>query len=549
VIDRARTEAVIAKMRAAQQRDAVVAGFTDEWFDEQRAFADDPAQLKAALCGRRAGKTRMGNRDYVWCASTTQHGRFLYLNETRAEARRLAWFGARGDGMAALVEKHKLNAVCHESDLTIRFPDIDSWIYLIGADDERAVTKALGVPYHKIWWDEFQKVRTSLTQTIREVMLPTLLDYRGQFQVTGTPKRNANGMFHDITQPTVSKRMPGWSVHHWNLLANPFFGRAEQRDGKWFVLARLKDTISGPHAPGELEAAIRGARWTTGILALQQLLGGPEVAPIGSPLLRREGLGEWAYEDSSYVYPVHAIDQDLLCFAPARLREDGFPDILRALEDLPEWGEREYFLVLGADLGYSPGAFAFGLWAWSLQDDVLYEVASWKKTELDSDQQVEILKSVRDIVPISITVADAGGGGAEVVPGWSKKWITRYGVPILEATKKNKHGAINLMSNDIKNRKLRCRSGGAWLEEAREHQWLSILSATGKLIEDPTTPNHVLDCSLYAHRESYHHRFREAAPQILPNTAAWVLQEERDLEQAALDPAGDERRGPYSSRW
>lgn len=548
MIDRAHAEALLAARRGRSERGKIADDFTSEWFQEQRAFYEDPSQLVAAICGRRAGKTRGGNRHFVKQASTTTHGRFLYLNETRAEARRLAWIGARGDGMASIVQRLKMPAVCNESDLTIRFPDIDSWIYLIGADDESGVSKALGMPYHEIWWDEFQKVRSTLGQTIREVMMPTLLDYRGRFRVTGTPKRNAVGMFHDITQPDKAKRSRGWSVHHWNLLANPFFGRAETRGGKLYVVARLGDVISGPHEPDKIEAEVRGARWTQGIVALQELLGGPEVAPLGSPLLRREGLGEWAYEASAYVYPVHAVDMASLCYAPARYRDDGFPDIQRALEDLPGWKDgRTYFNVLGADLGYSPDPFAFALWSWSLEDDVLYEVASWKKTELDSDQQAEILKSVRDAVPVSMTVADAGGGGKQVVAGWSKKWVDRYGVPIIEATKKNKYGAIEQMGSDIKRIQLRCREGGGWLEEAKEHQWLSIVSATGKQIEDPTTQNHILDASLYAHRESYHHRYREPATKPVAGTPAWVLQEERELESTAIDK--DDRRGPYGRYW
>lgn len=544
MLTRDRREQLLAAKRARTQRAALADSFTEEWFPEQRAFLGDPAQLKAAICGRRAGKTRGGNRDFVRCASQTQYGRFLYINETRAEARRLAWYGARGDGMAALVQKYELPAELNASDLTIHFPDIDSWIYLIGADDEAGVQKALGMPYNKIWWDEFQKVRPTLAQTIREVMMPTLLDYEGQFQVTGTPKRNAIGLFHDITQPNKAKRAPGWSVHQWNLLSNPFFGRAKQIDGRWFVVSGVKDAVvSGPHADGELESAVRGARWTRGILALQKLLGGPDVAPLDSPLMRREGLGEWAYEADAFVYPVHAMDMAELCYAPARLRPDGFPDIERALRDLPGWGDRDYYCSLGVDLGYSPDPFAFCLEAWSLQDPVLYEVASWKKTELHSDKQVEIMKSIRDIVPLAVTVADAGGGGKQVVAGWSEKWVERYGQPIVEATKKNKHGAIEQMGHDVRGGTWKCREGGAWLEEAREHQWLTVVSATGKQIEDPTTPNHVLDCGLYAHRESYHHRYRPEPEKPLPGTPEWVLREELELESAA-----SEEFSPYGYR-
>lgn len=511
--------------------------FTSEWFPEQRAFYEDLARLVAAICGRRAGKTRGGNRHFVRQAMRTQHGRFLYLNSTRLEARKLAWIGARGDGMKSLVERYKLNAICNESDLTIHFPEIDSWIYLMGADDEAGVSKALGLPYHEVWWDEAQKIPSKLAPTIRDVLMPTLLDYRGRLRLTGTPIRNMAGMFYDVTQPTVSARRRGWSVHHWNLLANPFFGRPEERDGQWFVIAGAGEVVSGPHALGELEAAVVGARYTRGMLDLQELLGGPEVAPLDSPTMRREGKGEWVHEDSNHVYAVHKLRRDWLCYAPARHREDGFPDIAEACKDLPGWPDREYLFALGADLG-TRDPFAFCLWAWSLADPVLYEVASWSRSGLNYDEMAARMHEVAGVVRIAVTTADAGGGGKPAVMGWSTVWQDRYRLPIIEAQKKNKEQAIGMYNADLLNNRMRMREGGALLEEALVHQWSSVISATGKRIEDPTTSNHVLDGSLYGFRESYHHRYREPPPKILPGTPEWVLREERELERAAQDAYG-----------
>ena len=158
VRDPKRARQLIRRHRAAKARARAADELTATWFPEQRAFYDDDGQLVAALCGRRAGKSLGGNGNMVRLASRTPHGRFLYINETRAEAKRIAWYGARGDGMASLVERFKLPAELNASDLTIRFPAIDSWIYLIGADDEAGVRKALGVPYHEVWWDEAQKI-------------------------------------------------------------------------------------------------------------------------------------------------------------------------------------------------------------------------------------------------------------------------------------------------------------------------------------------------------------------------------------------------------
>lgn len=536
-MDRGHRERLLQRRREVAAQRATVDGFTAEWFDAQRAFYDDDCRLLAALCGRRSGKTRGGNRHFVRQAMATPHGRYLYLNSTRTEARNLAWVGARGDGMKSLVERYKLPAVCNESDLTIHFPKIDSWIFLRGADDEDGVTKALGLPYHEVWWDEAQKIRPKLAPTIRDVLMPTLLDYRGRLRMTGTPVRSMAGMFWEITQPTVKKRTRGWNVHNWNLLNNPFFGRAEKRATGWYVVDGTGGLISGPHDVEHLEAAVRGARYTRGMLDLQELLGGPEVAPIDSPTMRREGLGEWVHEDANYVYWAHKVLSDQLCYAPARLREDGFPDIAAALKDLPGWPHREYMCAFGNDLG-TRDPYAFCLWAWSMADPVLYEVASYSRPGLDYDEMGARMRAVAEVVNIGITVADAGGGGKPAVMGWSKTWKDRYRLPIIEAQKKNKEQAIKMLNTDMANGRIRVRDDGALLDEWLVHQWSSIVSATGGMVEDPTTPNHVSDAALYAHRESYHHRFRPAEEKPLPGTPQWVLQEEKDLLDGALNQFG-----------
>lgn len=543
MIDRDRRAQLLAAKRARGEHSQIADDFTAEWFPEQRAFYEDPAQLVAAIDGRRAGKTRGGNRHFVRRAMTTQHGRFLYLNSTLDECRKLAWYGARGDGMKALIERYKLPAVHNESTLSIHFPALDSWIYLRGADDAHGVATALGLPYHEVWWDEAQKIPAKLAPTIRDVLMPTLLDYEGRLRLTGTPVRNMSGLFWEVTQPTLSARTRGWSVHHWNLMANPYWGRAEKRDGRWFVVALVSKVVSGPHLEGELKAAVIGARHTYGMLALQELLGGPEVAPLDSPTMRREGFGEWVYEDANYVYWAHKCRRDELCYAPARLRDDGFPDVTAAMRDLPDWPEREYHLAFGNDLG-TRDPYAFCLWAWSLADPVLYEVASFSKTGLDYDQMGHHMRAVAEQVRIGMTVADAGGGGKPAVMGWSKTWQDRYRLPIIEAQKKNKEQAIKMLNTDMVNGRIRVREGGALLEEWLVHQWSSVISATGKQMEDPTTPNHVSDGALYAHRESYHHRYRPEPTKIVPGTPEWVLREELELESTALAPT----EGPYGYR-
>ena len=136
----------VALGRETRKTFAFPGNWDGEWFDEQRAFCEDKAQLVAGICGRRAGKSRGKNRDFVRKAATTPNGRFVYLNETRAEAEKIAWTGARGDGMLSLCERNGVPHKANHSKLTLFFPESDAYIYLIGADDEAGVRKALEDP-------------------------------------------------------------------------------------------------------------------------------------------------------------------------------------------------------------------------------------------------------------------------------------------------------------------------------------------------------------------------------------------------------------------
>jgi hypothetical protein len=501
---------------------------TAEWFPEQRAFYEDPSRLVAALCGRRAGKTRGGCLAMLLAAATTVNGRFLYINETRAECMKLAWYGLRGDGMYSLAMKLGLACRFNSTNLSIHFPDIDSWIYLLGADDDAGVRKALGLAYNEIWWDEAQKIPDKLEPTIRSVLMPTLLDYSGRLRLTGTPVRNMTGLFYGVTR-TDGEASKGWSVHRWNLLHNPFFGRHElASDGTYRVIGKSGRPLPESYATeNEVRAAVHAERYRSGVLELQESFGGADAAPVDAPLMQREAFGQWVHEDALYVYAVHRVPRDTLTFAPARYaplvlrvpRMDGdqishddvgfprFPDIEASLADLPGWPERDYLFCLGADIGYQD-PFAFCLGAWSGRDPVLYEVAAWGEQHLDQPIQAAILRYLCDKVGVGFVVADGGGSVLPTVKGWSREWVGRYGVPIDEAEKTNKAGAIERLNGELVRGQFRLRVGGQLLEQMERLQWQVVRSDGGRLIENPRQRNDVADAALYMSRRSFPHRYQ-----------------------------------------
>lgn len=481
--------------RAQPQLDA-------DWFPEQRAFYEDPARLIAVIKGRRAGGTKAGCAYFIREAIGKPGRRLLYLNYTRSECERLAWYGNANDGMAALCDRYKIKVKKDATDLSLHFPN-DSWIWLRGTKDESEVRKSLGSAFHEIWWDEAQKIPPKLVPTIREALMATLLDYKGRLRLVGTPVRQMAGLFWDVTRPELEKRTKGWSVHHWTLLANPHFGATHEE------------------------------RYENGMVDLQTLLGGPDVAPMDGPIMQREGFGRWVREDSNFVYAVHKVPAAQLLYAPQRLRPDGFLDIPAALKDLP-WDWKQGFFALGVDIGFTNDPFAIALVGWHPNDPALYEIGSWGKLGLDADAQAQIIADVRELVPLGFVSADVGGPVTPMGKGWSRQFNERYDLPILEAQKNAKYENIGILNTDIMRGRLKLRDGGRVFEEMGQLQWSKLVSGSGRMVEDPTMANDHCDAILYASRHARQYRWVPEPKAEPKGSRERYEREARELEEEML---------------
>jgi len=523
-MDEARARALIAERRARRERDkkrqrvlALTAIIRSFYYPEQHAFLTSKAKRRATRKTRRAGATTGGCREMLCRALEQDRFRATYINATRIEARQLAWESDTQGGLVDLVRQYGKDVSAggvtrfdvagvivevREAELALEFSN-GSRLDLFGADDERSLNKLRGRAKHLFWIDEAQKFRF-LEKFYKAVISPALADFDGECWMTGTPDVDCAGFFYEVTRDDGAT-VGGWEIHVLRVVDNPFFGATVEE--RW-------ERTAG--------AAIRENGWND-----------------DDPDLLREWFARWVRTDARFVYAVNAVPAHELTYAPLRLDDDGFPDLQAALRDLPSYVEGlEYFLALGGDLG-TRDDFAFVVYAWSLKDTTLYELVSWKRPGLDYDEMAAYLRAVCDQVHVSIVVCDAGGGGKPAVMGWSKKWVDRYGLPITEATKTNKAIAIKQKNNDIRRGLLKFRQGSPLLTEMMVHRWAPQRSATGKMVEDPSTPNHCCDAGLYAHRESYHHRFREEVLKPEAGSPEWIAHEERDLEEAAISPDED----------
>jgi len=175
-------------------------------FPQQRAFIEDPAKLKWALCTRRAAKSYSDGLALAKAALEHPDLSCLYIGLTRESAKRIMWKDVQ----------------FNESELSAKFPN-GSVIYLVGADsneDERQ--KLLGQKFVLVVIDEAQAFGIDLRQLVYGVLKPAVADYRGTIVLTGTPGNLIKGLFFDVT----NGREAGWSGHRWITHDNPYM--AEQ---------------------------------------------------------------------------------------------------------------------------------------------------------------------------------------------------------------------------------------------------------------------------------------------------------------------------------
>lgn len=269
-------------------------------FPPQRAFVANRAKRRAALCGRRAGKTTADARLLLQTAQEYPGSISPYFGVTQKVARRLMW-----PELIRLDKRFGLGLEFNRSELEVHLPN-GSEIWVCGAKDESEIEKARGPKYPIAILDECGSFkRNILKQLVDDILTPALMDLDGTLALTGTPGRVLDGLFYDITRPELEKRAKGWQVHSWTALDNVGLPRAKQ----WI----------------EAEKERRG--WAETDAAVQ-----------------REYRGRWVRSDDSLIYH----------YDPALNDFD--------LEDLPSG--LNWHRIIGLDVGYRDRtAFVVGQWS------------------------------------------------------------------------------------------------------------------------------------------------------------------------------------------
>jgi hypothetical protein len=386
-----------------------------------------------------------------------------------------------------LNEQYGLEAHFNETSLKMTLKRNGSYLQLAGADDKREIEKYRGRPFHEVGCDEAASWSPLLLDHfINRIVGPRLGDYRGTIWLIGTPGHSLIGPFWQYTRPAspLSRlyedrdephylNWDRWSKHAWHLIHNTKGGH-------------LKDCPRGCEHPHLWDEAL-----------LTKLSNGWDDY---NPIWRREYCGEWALDDTGYVYKFREYGEDgedWNAWDPGP-RSGGNPF------GLPTGHEWQY--VYGVDMGFKD-PFALNIWAYAPTTHYAYHAWGVSRRGLVSDQIAELLQQAIKVTgyPEAI-VADTAGLGDWIVAEMSRV----HGLPITPAKKKNKPDAIELFNSQLLSGRVKVIRGSELQQELQTLQW----DPDKPMMEHKGMANHNADSSIYV-QEYMFNKF-SAAPGAPP---------------------------------
>lgn len=587
-MDRRRAAAVVtdaAKQTAAEAASQLRSIFADH--PKQAAFfrrvphGSLDGLLRATTKTRRAGATVGGVREFLARAIEQPAWRGTYATTTRKEAFERAWENDSGNGFAQVLRAHgkdvtppgsvetieiggvrvELRVGGATEGLTLTFSN-GSKIDLYGAENLRMLKRKRGAAPHVVWVDEAQDFPL-LDVFYKGVVAAGGADKGGECWFTGTPGRDCAGMFYEITA-SEGESVEGWEVHTLAAVDNPFFGRVVHADGAWFV----DDNLGVRHGPYDdrvsAEAAAVEIRWenAAGRIIRQNKWS------VDDPDVQREFFGKWVRTDARYVYPVYAVPDHVLLYAPPRTVPNVFRpehalwlDIDAALADLPfnrrARRHHQWLFAVGVDFGFHPDPFALVVWAFTHELPDVFELFSWKQKEVNSDDQSAYMKLLWDALPNVVSfVGDVDGQKANL-----DVWVNRMNLPIERANKLGKNMLEELLAGDIRKGRVHFRG----VRDGKRIIGSPLLTEMQHLVYLPGKPGktrevdkyrkvagvaHADDCTdaaRYSFHDLTHHLHRPPPP---PDTRDEIARGKAQAEQylAAIDKADERRRQEQRAR-
>ncbi len=436
----------------------------DPKFPQQQNFVDDPAKLKALWCTRRASKSFVAGLYMAQECLENPGVNCLFIGLTRDTAKGIIW----KDILKQINRKHDLGASFNGTALTMTFPN-GSMIWVTGVDtDEDEMNKLLGKKYRLVCLDESSLYTIDLRRLVYGILKPAVADPnkdgdRGTICMMGTSSNFTQGLFFDIT----NGKEPGWSLHTWTALDNPFIKDQWQEE--------LDD-----------------------IRVNRPLF-------METPLFKQWYLNEWVIDTEKLVYKFNR-DKNLFDKRPENLKPDG-------------WS-----YVLGVDLGYEDDS-AFALCAFHENHPVLYVISTFNKKHMDITDVANKIKEYQAQYQIGKIIVD--GSDKQSV----EEMRRRHGVPLEAAEKQGKSDFIELLNAELIQAKIKinkhCQN---LIQEMMGLVWQTDGDKV-KLPrkEHPALPNHLCDALLYAWRYCYGYMAEAIVKRPAIGTKQWHDEENAQM--------------------
>jgi phage terminase large subunit len=451
-----------AKLRKAMDP----ARLFDPNFPQQLAFVEDPSNLKALWCTRRAAKSYTAGLYMVAEAMKYPGSNILFIGLTRASAKAIVW----KDILQALNKRFNLKAKFNQSDLTMTLNG--SVIQITGIDnDENEMLKLLGKKYRLVCIDEASMYSIDTRNLVYGVLRPAMVDpnsagLRGTICLMGTSSNFPRGLFFDVT----NGKEKGWSLHTWTAYENPYV--AKQWAEEMEEIARDR--------PMYLE----------------------------TPQYKQFYLNQWAVDDTKLVYRFDDSRNLYKGQLPERLAPEGWR------------------FILGVDTGWEDDN-AFVLCGYHENDPHLYVIKTFNKPRMTFDQVVlKINEFMLDpMYPVSKVIIDgANKQGVESMRIRSAipfEYADKQGkVDFIEMLNGD------LIQAKIKINQ-RCE---ALIDELRGLVWLTDGDKIElPKRENPSLSNHLCDAFLYAWRNGYHYHSMPKEVKAVKYSKEWYAKQAEDI--------------------
>jgi hypothetical protein len=225
---------------------------------KQRAFVDDKSKRKAALCGRRSGKSWGIAAWLLEGGYTDPGGMSVYITRSKGDARRIML----PDVLEPMSAQFGLGLEVSEVDgqLIVTMQN-GHRIWLAGCKDVSEIGKFRGSRYRRAVVDEAQEFPTFLKALVDDSLSWALLDKNGELCIAGTPSPLPAGYFFEATTIGGALTKP-WTTHTWNVRDNPHM------------------------AADALELMLESRGWTE-----------------TDPGYLREAMAQWVRDEGALVYP------------------------------------------------------------------------------------------------------------------------------------------------------------------------------------------------------------------------------------------------------